>query len=102
MHGMFPCTNRCRLEPGVAQVMGMLLKRDFVTHDALYVVLYAARPECDWPDARFVDVQISRLRRAPRRRGITIQTQGGEGWLMAAAGRARARPGMDSGGGVLP
>ena len=31
------------LEPGVAQVMGMLLKRDFVTHDALYVVLYAAR-----------------------------------------------------------
>jgi len=34
--------------------MGMLLKRDFVTHDALYVVLYAARPECDWPDARIV------------------------------------------------
>src|SRR5258705_13371921 len=31
------------LEPGVAQVMGMLLKRDFVTHDALYVVLYSAR-----------------------------------------------------------
>jgi len=38
------------LEPGVAQVMGMLMKRDFVTHDALYVVLYAARPECDWPE----------------------------------------------------
>jgi len=67
------------LEPGVAQVMGMLLKRDFVTHDALYVVLYAARPECDWPDARIVDVQISRLRRALRRHGITIKTQWGEG-----------------------
>jgi len=76
------------LEPGVAQVMGMLLKRDFVTHDALYVVLYAARPECDWPDARIVDVQISRLRRALRRHGITIKTQWGEGWLMSAADKA--------------
>jgi hypothetical protein len=85
------------LEPGVAQVMGMLLKRDFVTHDALYVVLYAARPECDWPDARIVDVQISRLRRALRRHGITIKTQWGEGWLMSAADKARVRAVMDSG-----
>src|SRR5258705_223837 len=31
------------LEPGVAQVMGMLLKRDFVMMYALYFVLYSAR-----------------------------------------------------------
>src|SRR5258705_9865399 len=82
---------------GRGSVMGMLLKRDFVTHDALYVVLYAARPECDWPDARIVDVQISRLRRALRRHGITIKTQWGEGWLMSAADKARVRAVMDSG-----
>src|SRR5258708_20664400 len=82
--------------------MGMLLKRDFVTHDALYVVLYAARPECDWPDARIVDVQITRLRRALRRHGITIKTQWGEGWLMSAADKARARAAMNSGDAYVP
>jgi len=85
------------LEPGVAQVMGMLMKRDFVTHDALYVVLYAARPECDWPDARIVDTQISRPRRALRRHGITIRTQWGEGWSMSPADKARVHAVMDSG-----
>ena len=45
----------------------------------------------------FVDVQISRLRRALRRHGITIKTQWGEGWLMSAADKARVRAVMDSG-----
>src|SRR5260370_11960359 len=39
----------------------MLLKRDFVTHDAPYVGLYAARPESRGPDARLVALQLSPL-----------------------------------------
>src|SRR5258708_2752497 len=50
----------------LSPLSGVKRKSDFVTHDAVYVVLDAARPECDWPDARIVDVQISRLRRALR------------------------------------
>src|SRR5260221_2612574 len=70
------------LEPGKAPILGMLLARDFVTRESLYIVLYADRPECDWPEEKVMDVQICKLRRILRRHGIAIETRWGEGWSM--------------------
>src|SRR5436190_13095711 len=58
------------LEPGLAPILGMLMKRTRVSQSSLYTVLYAGRPECDWPEPKIMDVQICKLRRKLRKDGI--------------------------------
>ena len=83
------------LEPGLLPILGMLMKRAFVSHASLYTVLYAGRPECDWPDAKVMDVQICKLRRKLRKHGVGIQTRWGEGWGMSATDKAKVRGILD-------
>jgi DNA-binding response OmpR family regulator len=83
------------LEAGLAPILGMLMKRAFVSHSSLYTVLYAGRPECDWPEAKVMDVQICKLRRKLRKHGVTIETRWGEGWRMSIADKARVRTVLD-------
>lgn len=85
------------IEPGMAPVLGMLLKRNFVSHDSLYTVLFAGRPECDWPEPKLMDVQICKLRRVLKRHGISIKTRWGEGWLMSSEDKAKVRAVLDAG-----
>lgn len=77
------------LEPIHAQILGMLYKRDFVTRDGLYTVLYEGRPESDWPEEKILDVQMCKLRAHLRKRGdkIVIATKWGQGWVMSQASR---------------
>src|SRR3954447_23452497 len=79
------------LEPGLSPILGMLMKRTFVSHSSLYTVLYAGRPECDWPSAKVMDVQICKLRRKLRKHGVSIETRWGEGWSMTMADKAKVR-----------
>ena len=79
------------LEPGLTPILGMLMKRAFVSHSSLYTVLYAGRPECDWPNEKVMDVQICKLRRKLRKHGVTVQTRWGEGWMMSMADKAKVR-----------
>jgi hypothetical protein len=83
------------IEPALAPILGMLFKRNFVTHDSLYTVLYAGRLECDWPQPKIMDVQICKLRRKLKRFGIVIKTQWGEGWSMSVADKAKVRAVLD-------
>jgi DNA-binding response OmpR family regulator len=83
------------LEPGLAPILGMLMSRSFVSHSSLYTVLYAGRPECDWPEPKVMDVQICKLRRKLKKHGVTILTRWGEGWSMAAPDKARVRALLD-------
>lgn len=83
------------LEPGQSEVLGMLMKRNFVTHDSLYTVLYGGRPECDWPEEKIMDVQICKLRRKLKKHGVEVKTRWGEGWWMPAAEKSKVRAALD-------
>lgn len=83
------------LEPGLSPILGMLMKRAFVSHSSLYTVLYSGRPECDWPDAKVMDVQICKLRRKLKKIGVTIETRWGDGWMMSNANKAKVRAVID-------
>ena len=80
-----------KLEPLHAQMLGMLLKREFVTRDGLYTVLYEGRPECEWPDEKILDVQMCKMRAHLKKHGhdITIITKWGEGWQLSKADKAK-------------
>ena len=80
-----------RLEPLHAQMLGMLLAREFVTREGLFTVLYGARPESEWPDDKQLDVLLCKVRDRLRKCGITIKivTMAGEGWSMPSADKAK-------------
>jgi hypothetical protein len=86
------------LEPDLARIMGMLLKRNFVSHESLYTVMYGHRPECEWPDAKVLDVQICKLRRRLKPFAIVIVTRWGEGWSISVANKVKARAVLDPAG----
>lgn len=81
------------LEPLHAQIIGMLLARDFVTRDGLYTVLYEGRPECEWPDDTALDAQMCKLRRRLQELGIAIEikTRWGGGWSMSKEDQAKIK-----------
>src|SRR4051794_32177910 len=68
------------ISPALASMLGILMARSLVSGEAFYTALYGARPECDWPDEKIIDVQICKLRAAIKPHGIEIGTKWGEGW----------------------
>lgn len=84
-----------KMEPDQARILAMLMKREFVTRDGLYTVMYTNRPECDWPDEKVLDVQFHRLRSFLDPLCIAIQTVTGEGWFMAKAEKVKVRSALD-------
>ncbi len=45
-------------------------------------LLYGARPDCDQPQPKVMDVQVCKLRRKMKPHGVKIKTRWGQGWLM--------------------
>lgn len=84
------------MEPGLAEILAMLLKRDFVTRDGLYTVTYGARPEVDQPDERVLDVQICRLRAHLKPFGITFETATDAGWFMPKPQKTKLRAAIEN------
>jgi DNA-binding response OmpR family regulator len=88
-----------RLAPDERKIFGVLLARQIMTKEALFIVLYGARPDCDQPtDIKIVDVQVCKLRAALKRHCIKhglpvveISTQWGTGYFMTQQNKARAR-----------
>lgn len=95
-----------QLEPIHAQILGMLYKRDFVTRDGLYTVLYEGRPESEWPEEKILDVQMCKLRKHLKKRGekIIIATKWGQGWVLSQDSRSaiKAKLGPRPDAGALP
>ena len=87
--------NRLRGALGIsrdqARMLGLLLSRDVVTHEAMYAVLYGERPECDQPGPKVMSVQVCKLRKALTPRSIEIKTHLGDGWQMLPEDKAKVR-----------
>jgi hypothetical protein len=88
-------TNRLRGALGIsrdqARMLGVLIGRNVVTHEAMYTVMYGARPECDQPSLKIMDVQLCKLRGRLKPHGITFRTLWGEGWQMPMEEKAKVR-----------
>lgn len=84
--------NALRLTVDQAKILGLLAKRNVtVTRDAIYTVLYGARPDCDQPDMKIIDVHVCKLRKPLRRVGVEIQSDWGMGYYLLAADKRKLR-----------
>lgn len=96
------------LEPGWAEMLGhFYARRGVVSRNSLYTVLYEGRPECEWPDEKIMDVQLSKMRKHLRNNGHkdlcdAIETKWGEGWALTPAGKAIIRRALNEGARRLP
>lgn len=78
--------------PQQCEMVGFMLKRAVATRTALYIALFGARPECDQPDMKLIDVQMVKVRRALEKLGIEVRTEWGSGgWAIASADKAKLR-----------
>lgn len=70
------------------KTVGIIRKRTTVTSKTMiYSLLYGDRPECDQPDPRIIDVEISKSRAKLRPLGIEIKTVWGVGYIMEPESR---------------
>lgn len=76
-------------------LLGMLMKRDMVTKDAAFTVLYGDRSDADQPASKIIDVIAWRLRKACRARGVVIQTVWGEGFRLDHHNKAKLQALID-------
>ena len=78
--------------PQQCEIVGFMLKRAVATRQALHTVLFGARPECDQPEIKIVDVQMVKARAALRKVGIDVRNEHGSGaWHLSAADKAKLR-----------
>lgn len=77
------------LTPDQGRILGMMLSRHIASHEAIFIVMYGALPECDQPEHKTLDVQISYLRRKLLRHGIAIKTIWAEGYVLTPEMKAR-------------
>jgi hypothetical protein len=70
-----------------------MLRRAVATRTALHtVLLFGARPECDQPEMKLIDVQMVKVRAALKKLGIDVRTEWGSGgWAIASADKAKLR-----------
>src|ERR1700756_4442183 len=78
------------LTPSECRMLATLRKkRGAACRNWLYDVLYGARPECDQPDPKIIEVMISKIRPKLRAVNIEIKTVWGYGYMMEDADRKR-------------
>jgi hypothetical protein len=74
------------------EMVGLMLKRAVATRTALFIALFGARPECDHPDVKLIDVQMVKVRNAPEKIGVEVRTEWGSGgWNIPVADKAKLR-----------
>jgi hypothetical protein len=83
------------LETQLAEILGMLLSREFVTRGGLYAVLYGDLPESQWPQEKTLDARLFHLRKALQPHGISIITRWGHGWYMRQEDKTKVRAALD-------
>jgi hypothetical protein len=88
--------------PQQCEMIGFMLRRSVATRTALHTVLFGARPDCDQPEIKLIDVQMVRVRAALKKVGVEVRTEWGSGgWAIPAADKAKLRRLM-SGEGDVP
>lgn len=77
------------LTPMERRVLGVIYRWELVRRPKLYTLLYGARPECDQPAIKLLDVWVSKVRRYLTPFGIMIDHQDGAGWFMTEENKAK-------------
>ena len=72
-----------------ARIFGFLLSRELASREQIAVALWSARPDCEIPGSRTVDVQICWMRRKLAPFGVTIRTVRGRGFALDPRERQR-------------
>jgi hypothetical protein len=76
--------------PQQCEMVGFMLRRAVASRTALFIALFGARPECDQPDMKLIDVQMVKVRAALKKLGIVMRTEWGSGgWALAAVDKAK-------------
>jgi len=82
--------------PQQCEMVGFMLKRAVATRTGMFIALFGARPECDQPDMKLIDVQMVKVRKALEKIGIEVRTEWGSGgWNIPAADKSRLRAMME-------
>jgi|GEM_PF-2448763 len=82
--------------PQQCEMVGFMLKRAVAGREAMFTVLFGARPECDKPEIKLIDVQMVKVRAALQKVGIEVRTEWGSGgWSLTRADKARLRAMME-------
>ena len=50
--------------PQQCEMVGFMLRRSVATRTAMHTVLFGARPDCDQPEMKLIDVQMVKVRKA--------------------------------------
>jgi hypothetical protein len=78
--------------PQQCEIVGFMLKRAVATRQALFTVLFGARPDCDQPEIKIIDVQVVKVRDALEKVGLRLITEwGAGGWRLCSADKAKLR-----------
>lgn len=82
--------------PQQCEMVGFMLKRSVAMRSAMFTVLFGARPECDQPEIKLIDVQMVKVRAALEKVGIAVRTEWGSGgWSLSRADKAKLRAMME-------
>ena len=79
------------LSKTMQRVLGVLLKRDFISGESLFTIVWGEKPESDQPESKLVAVYISKLRAKLKPHGIEIKTRWGQGFYMEPESKKRLR-----------
>jgi hypothetical protein len=60
--------------PQQCEMIGFMLRRSVATRTAIHTVLFGARPECDQPEMKLIDVQMVKVRIALKRARVAGQS----------------------------
>jgi hypothetical protein len=84
--------------PQQCEMVGFMLRRSVATRTALHTVLFGARPDCDQPEIKLIDVQMVKVRKALEKIGVEVRTEWGSGgWAIPIADKVRLRRLMSEG-----
>jgi hypothetical protein len=71
-----------------AVMLGMLYRRDVVTRDGLYTVLYGDEAEHEWPNDKIMDQRLFKLRASLKVHSIEVETVRALGWRISKEAKA--------------
>jgi DNA-binding response OmpR family regulator len=80
-----------KLSPTEEQMLGMLLTRNIMSREGLFVSLYGGRPDCDHPDVKIIDVHICHMRRKLGAYDVTIETRRAHGYYLTTEMKVKLR-----------
>jgi len=65
-------------------LLGMLMKREIVTRESVFLALYSSLTHADQPSDKCIDVYIVDVRAGLRRIGVKLKIVWGRGWYLDA------------------